>query len=346
MFGDDDENPDFATARRGHFFVREEGENKGDYLLPFAEKTDGTLRAVPRGVFAAAGGRGVDRVADLSDEDRDRIKARICGYYARMAKEFDDDAIECPFEEMMAVRASIDLLRPPVGWFDDPKLTRPYPLTFTAEGRVFGHLALWGTCHRGFPDLCVTPPRDATEYHEFHSNARVTTAEGVLMPVGVVTMDAHHADIRGSVNAAKAHYDHSGTVAAYVRAGNDDYGVWVAGAVDPSLSAGAREKCSRLSLSGDWRPVNGRYVLVSALAVPVPGFPIRARVAGGEITEMQTLGPPQPEPEKPDLILVTEALERVAALVASLSVSVAPLVSEFTERRAIERAEAALAAMA
>src|SRR3972149_3867960 len=96
---------------------------------------------------------------------------------------------------------------------------------------------------------------------------------------------------------------------------------------------------------GQGRAIDGRYVLVSARAVPGPGFPIRARVAAGEVTEMQTLGPPQPEPEKPDLILVTEALERVAALVASLSVSVAPLVSEFTERRAIERAEAALALM-
>jgi len=337
MFGPDDDDPDFATARRGHFFVRESGERKGDYVLPFAEKTDGSLKAVPRGIFASAGGRGVDRVAGLSSADRDAIKRKICAYYSRIREEGED--LPCPFEASLQA----DLFRPPVGWFDDPELACESPLTVTASGQVFGHLATWDTCHRGFPDLCVTPPKDSTEYQEFHANARITTAEGVLVPVGVLTMDVHHADTRSTIDQAKGHYDHSGMVAAYVRAGDDDYGVWVAGAIDPGLSKVSREKLARLSLSGDWRPVGGRYVLIAAQAVPVPGFPIRARVAAGEVTELQTLGPAHPEPEKPELVLVASALSQIAAKVGELTAMVSPLYGEWNDRRAIERAEAALA---
>jgi hypothetical protein len=41
-------------------------------------------------------------------------------------------------------------LRPPREWFDLPEANDPTPLTFTADGQVFGHLALYETCHSGF----------------------------------------------------------------------------------------------------------------------------------------------------------------------------------------------------
>lgn len=197
--------------------------------------------------------------------------------------------------DAIGVLAALDLKKPPADWFIDPGLTEPTPLTIDEEGRVFGHLALWDTCHRGFADTCVTPPRDATEYQEFHDNARLMTDDGALVQVGCLTFDVSHADVRASADTAKRHYDHSGTVAAFVRAGQDNIGVWLAGAVKPGLSDDQIEMMRRLSLSGDWRPKGGSYFLIAAQAVPVPGFPIRARVASGIQISLTTVGPNQPD---------------------------------------------------
>jgi hypothetical protein len=43
-------------------------------------------------------------------------------------------------------------------WFRNPHLDGPTPLTVTDDGRVYGHLALWGTCHTGFDGVCIEPP--------------------------------------------------------------------------------------------------------------------------------------------------------------------------------------------
>jgi hypothetical protein len=77
------------------------------------------------------------------------------------------------------------------------------------------------------------------------------------------------------------------------------------------------EMMRRLSLSGDWRPRNGSYFLIAAQAVPVPGFPIRARVASGMQVSLTTVGPTQPEAIAASLEAVgTEAL--IAAAIGKL----------------------------
>jgi hypothetical protein len=223
-----------------------------------------------------------------------------------------------------AIEAAADIHRPPADWFQDPHLAGPTPLTIDDDGRVYGHLALWSTCHRGFDSQCVTPPQDATEYEEFHDNARVMVDSGELIGVGCLTFDVSHADVRASADVAKRHYDHSGTVAAFVRAGQDEHGVWVAGAERPGLTADQRELMRRLSLSGDWRPKGGSYFLIAAQAVPVPGFPIRARVASSEVVELTTRGPANEMPEPVEMA-------SDAALVAS---AVGHLVNEIRGLRA------------
>lgn len=195
------------------------------------------------------------------------------------------------------VQAAADLKRPPADWFTDPTLDGPTALTIDDDGKVAGHLALWSTCHRGFGNDCVTPPQDATDYAEFHDNARVMLDTGELLGVGCLTVDVSHADMRASAEEAKRHYDHSGTTVAQVRAGQDEHGVWLAGAVVPWATPAQIEKLRRLSLSGDWRPKGGSYFLIAAQAVPVPGFPIRAKVASGIQVSLTTIGPAnEPEP--------------------------------------------------
>jgi hypothetical protein len=237
------------------------------------------------------------------------------------------------------ISAAADIHRPPADWFTDPQLDGPTPLTIEDNGRVFGHLALWSTCHRGFDSQCVTPPQDATEYEEFHDNARVMVDSGELIGVGCLTFDVSHADARASADVAKRHYDHSGTVAAFVRAGQDEHGVWVAGAERPGLTKDQRELMRRLSLSGDWRPKGGSYFLIAAQAVPVPGFPIRARVASNEVVELTTRGPANEMPD-PLEIATDEAL--VASAVQHLVNEIRGLRAELEYDRKLRDYEKAL----
>lgn len=173
-------------------------------------------------------------------------------------------------------------VKPPIEWFEDPKFDEPAPITVTKEGQVYGHLALFNSCHIGFPG-CVKPPRGNT-YTYFHTG-ELETAEGDLVEVGKLTFNTGHASMADSAKVAASHYDNTGSVAADVRSGEDQYGIWVAGALRPSLTDEDIRVFRSAPLSGDWRRIAGRLELVGCLAVNVPGFPVpRARVlvASGE----------------------------------------------------------------
>ncbi len=180
-----------------------------------------------------------------------------------------------------ASAAGLAPVHPPAAWFEDPELAELTPLTITDEGRIYGHLAPWGACHVGVTDTCVQPPPSPSGYALFHLGD-VLTEEGELVPVGTLTLDTGHADLKLGSTAARMHYDHTGTAAADVRCGEDDHGIWFAGAIRPDLDANNVRKLRAARVSGDWRPVGGELELVAALSVNVPGFPIvrpRAAVA-------------------------------------------------------------------
>lgn len=170
---------------------------------------------------------------------------------------------------------------PPKAWFENPGLPGPTPLTVMDDGRVFGHLALFDTCHTGFAGQCVKPPHSLTNYALFRTGA-VKVAEGDLVAVGQITLDTKHADIRASRLAAARHYDHTGTAVADVVVGEDDHGIWFSGALRPDLTEAQVRTLRASSLSGDWREHGGNLELLATLAVNAPGFPVvRELVASG-----------------------------------------------------------------
>lgn len=175
---------------------------------------------------------------------------------------------------LTAAAAGLVPVEPPAEWFGDPELEGPTPLTVTDEGRVFGHLATWDTCHTGLPG-CVPPPRSPTGYMNFHLG-EIKTAEGERVAVGTLSFDKPHAGLRTSFDRTVAHYDDTTTAGAHVRAGEDQYGIWLAGALNPRISAEDARVLMAAPPSGDWRQVRkgeGKD-LVGALAVNVPGFPV------------------------------------------------------------------------
>lgn len=181
---------------------------------------------------------------------------------------------------------------PPEAWFKDPQLTGPTALVVEDDGRVYGHIAAWGTCHIGQVGKCVEPPTSASNYAYFRTGA-LRTAEGTSVAVGHLTMGTGHAGPRDSANAAAEHYDNTGTVFADVAAGEDASGIWVAGSLRPGITAEQVRVARSAPISGDWRTIRGSLELVGALAVNVPGFPVprpQGLLASGEVKSLQASG--------------------------------------------------------
>jgi hypothetical protein len=193
-----------------------------------------------------------------------------------------------------AIVAASATLLPPRAWTENPNLSEPTALTITPEGRVFGHLALWGTCHLSHSagGQCVSPPNSASDYAWFHTGA-LETAEGDLVAVGHLTMGTGHAGDKMGPAETLSHYDNTGTVAADVRAYEDQFGIVVAGALRSNLTPEQVRAFRAAPLSGDWRRVGYALELVAALSVNVPGFGVprpAGLVAGGNLVSLVASG--------------------------------------------------------
>lgn len=169
-----------------------------------------------------------------------------------------------------AQRASV-VVRPPLEWFSQPDVDRLTPLTVSDTGRVFGHIAGWDTEHVGLPG--VKPPRSRTGYANFHV-ASQTTRDGTVVPVGTLVTGPRHADPQLAFRAAAQHYDDLDCAVAKVVAGEDEFGIWVAGWMLPGADPVKVEQFMSTPVSGDWRRVGGALDLVAVCSVNVPGFPV------------------------------------------------------------------------
>lgn len=248
---------------------------------------------------------------------------------------------------------------PPRDWFENPKLTRATPLTVDDNGRVYGHVAAWGTAHMNPALNGVNPPRSASGYAYFNKGV-LRTDDGTDVTVGQLTLVGGHADLHFSAREAVKHYDDTASAFADVHAGEDNYGIWVSGALRPGVTAEQVRAIRASTPSGDWRPIKGRLELIAVCQVNVPGFPIaRAMVASGLTTALVAAGASELAHLRPDPILdlarrvqdleassaKTDKLsEQDAALVASLMARVA----DHRERHAAElsaRSDALVARM-
>jgi hypothetical protein len=175
--------------------------------------------------------------------------------------------------KMAALMAAAIPTAYPKAAFDDPKLTGPTPLHIGDDRRVYGHVAVWDTCHVGIGSSCVKPPKSLTDYAYFHTGELVTD-DGERLAVGRLTYGGGHAKPNLGYAAAAAHYDQTSNVGAYVRAGQDAYGIWVAGVLAPEADDDAVRQMRAAPLSGDWRRIGGNLEMVAALHVNTAGFPI------------------------------------------------------------------------
>lgn len=210
-----------------------------------------------------------------------------------------DDTVPTADDDVAAVTAAAITKDPPAEWFEDPCFDAPTPITVSDDGHITGHIAVWGSCHIGRQGVCVTPPKSQSDYSYF-STGYVRCGDGCEMATGVLTLGGGHADIRLDAEAARRHYDESGVGVGDIAAGEDEHGVWVNGALRPTVTDEQVREIRATSPSGDWRAIKGTLELIAVLQVNVPGFPVpRARTASGEQTALVAAVAPRPENVEP-----------------------------------------------
>lgn len=202
--------------------------------------------------------------------------------------------------------------------FDNPALSGPTLPTMDDDGRIYGHLAVFGQCHRSIQTECVMVPRSPSGYAHFHTSPAVRLDSGEQLPVGRLTVGTGHADPRLGPAPAAAHYDNTGACFALVRVGEDRHGIWFSGVAAPWATAEQIEQGLSSPLSGDWRNFGQGLDLVAALAVNTPGFSVRGRddEQGLPVALVASVGPSPkttPRPSGPSPQALKEAV--LAALV-------------------------------
>jgi 8-oxo-dGTP pyrophosphatase MutT (NUDIX family) len=186
-------------------------------------------------------------------------------------------------DELMASLVA-SLAQPAAALLKEEPLPGPTPWTIQDDGTADGHLALWASCHIGYPG-CVKPPVE--ESFDFYNLGDAVTADGRHVGVGKVTVGCGHAGPDLSWRTAAAHYDESGTAVAVAHAVADKWGIRLPAVLVADATGAQIDEARRSPLSGDWRRINNRLRLVASLGVNVPGYPIpRALVAAGEVQSM------------------------------------------------------------
>jgi 8-oxo-dGTP pyrophosphatase MutT (NUDIX family) len=223
-------------------------------------------------------------------QDRAKVKAHIVakakelGLYDRLDDKWKGKSMAASAEEAFESLVA-SLAQPVSALLPDEPLPGPTPYTVNDDGTADGHLALWASCHIGYPG-CVKPPQE--DSFDFYNLGDAVTADGRHVAVGKVTVGCGHAGPDLSWRTAAAHYDESGTSAAVAHAVADKWGIRLPSVLVASATGEQIDELRRSPLSGDWRRINGRLRLVASLGVNVPGYPVpRALVASGEVVSMQ-----------------------------------------------------------
>lgn len=194
--------------------------------------------------------------------------------------------VEFPAPETLVASADVPVspLNPPRRVFFRPEPDVLTPLTIDGY-EVYGHLAPYDACHVGLVNgawsQCVTPPRSAGGYAQFHSSGHVETEEGDIVPIGKLMISPEgHAPASISPGAAKRFYDKNGAAGAYVRAVDGKLGIWFSGQLRPGITAEEIHQLRANAQSGDWRGNSPHDLeLIAAVTVAIPGYGVPSQVA-------------------------------------------------------------------
>lgn len=283
-------------------------------LTPEQTTALNTLLDALKAADTAGDDPAIMEILDSSTDVDDNLICAMADVSALLGVTPPSDA-DAPTEDD-ALIASAAPVAPPSEWFEPFDLDGPTPMTITADGRVFGHLATWDSCHASaeYSGKCVRPPSDPTG--DFFHLGQVMTSEGSMVATGVVTVGGGHAARNKKIQAAIEHYDNSCTAAAVVRLHEDKFGIGLFGSVTPGATPEQIATLRRHPLSADWRKEGGKWRIVAAHGVNTPGYPVlrNSLVASAAPDSFIISGRVERDPVGVDLRPVADRLAREIGL--------------------------------
>lgn len=151
--------------------------------------------------------------------------------------------------------------------FYTPEADRPTKIVVDADGRVYGHLALWGSCHDGYADKCMLVPRPTDGYASFNQ-AGPLTERGQVETGPIFALGGH----RKAKSAPTIEQAYGGIENTWcdVRVTEGQFGPWVSGIIRPGVDSDLLYAVRASRISGHW--VNGK--LKAIVSVNVPGYEV------------------------------------------------------------------------
>ena len=167
---------------------------------------------------------------------------------------------------------------PPASWFEHPgDIPTDRRVTITADGRVYGYVALWDQCHLTMGG-CVNPPKGSPTDYRMALTGETQTEDGTMVATANIGGGAGHANPKVDPNVAAEFYANTATQLMRVVYGEDEKGVWFAGALWPDVGELDIAHIRASAISGDWRPValwrrgQSAYDFVGSCFVNVGGY--------------------------------------------------------------------------
>lgn len=204
--------------------------------------------------------------------------------------------LETPVPEMTASVAST------VPWadFHIPESDEPHKVIVDAEGRVYGHIALWDDAHRGYEQSGIIKfcPRPTDNYRHYN-HAGPLTENGQVGTGPVFLIGGHPKDSMRGRSVPEIHdaYGNVENTWADVRVVAGKYGPWVSGRIRPGLSDDLIYKARASHVSGHW--IDDELVAIVSCNVPAfrPGAGFAA-VEEGRVVELVASFPEPPSAEE------------------------------------------------
>lgn len=151
------------------------------------------------------------------------------------------------------------------------------------SGRVFGYVTHWNRCLLDGGTECWKATSSPSQYALAHCGDTLT-AEGTLVKTANIGGGSGHAPGTNGATSAARWYQDTSTQLARARYGEDEHGIWFAGALWPDVSAEDIARLRASGLSGDWRWIGdeGHYDFIGSCMVNVPGLPLYRAASAGD----------------------------------------------------------------
>ncbi len=151
------------------------------------------------------------------------------------------------------------------------------------DGRVFGYVTHWNRCLLDGSKECWQPPSSPSQYALAHCGDTIAEDGSTIKTANIGGGNGHAPGANGARSAVRWYQDTS-TQMARVRYGEDEHGIWFAGALWPDVSEEDIARLRASGLSGDWRWISdeGQYDFIGSCMVNVPGLPLYRAASAGD----------------------------------------------------------------